>query len=77
MTVFGWDLAKVASDLSGVSVTQLPAAANSTKVTIDGIPAIPLDMPDDSLGTVGCFKWHLHDQFERRVDRRQYHGQLR
>jgi len=38
-TIFGEDLSKLATDLSGLEGLQLPTAANGTSVTIGGIPA--------------------------------------
>ena len=38
-TIFGEDLSKIATDLSGLEGLQLPTAANGTSVTIGGIPA--------------------------------------
>lgn len=38
-TIFGEDLSKIATDLSGLEGLQLPTAANGTSVMIGGIPA--------------------------------------
>jgi len=39
MTIFGTDISKVTTDLSGVTGTQLPTSANGTSVTVGGTAA--------------------------------------
>lgn len=50
MTIFGYDLAKTPTDLSGVVGTQMPTAANGTSVTVGGMAA-----PIISIGYVPGF----------------------